>query len=91
VISTVAGTYTQIPLTLAWASTIHKAQSLTLDDVRIDIGDGAFASGQAYVAVSRARTLEGLSLSHPLSAADFFVDPEIARYETGILEQSETI
>lgn len=63
-------TFQQIPLILAWAVTIHKAQGLTLDDVRIDLGRGAFAPGQAYVALSRARTFEGLSLTAPLRAQD---------------------
>lgn len=63
-------TFEQIPLILAWAVTIHKAQGLTLDDVRIDLGRGAFASGQTYVALSRARTLSGLSLTAPLRVRD---------------------
>jgi ATP-dependent exoDNAse (exonuclease V) alpha subunit len=76
-------TFQQIPLILAWAVTIHKAQGLTLEDVRIDLGRGAFASGQAYVALSRARTLSGLSLTVPLRVQDIparLPSPAIARW-----------
>lgn len=76
--ATVIGSYTQIPVIPAWALTIHKAQGLTLDNVRIDLQRGAFASGQAYVALSRARSLEGLSFASPLRVSDVMIDPRIA-------------
>ncbi|WP_395646693.1 ATP-dependent RecD-like DNA helicase [Terricaulis sp.] len=70
--------YVQFPLAPAWALTIHKAQGMTLDSVEIDLGRGAFAPGQTYVALSRARSMETLRLTRPISARDVQVDPAIA-------------
>jgi ATP-dependent exoDNAse (exonuclease V) alpha subunit len=72
----VVGTFKQVPLRLAYAVTIHKAQGLTLDKVFIDFDSGMFAHGQAYVAFSRARTLEGLEISRPLRPRDLVLDRE---------------
>jgi len=74
---TTAGSFTQYPLRLAWAMTIHKAQGLTLDNVYLDLARRLFAHGQAYVALSRARSLEGLELSRPLTPGDIISDPRI--------------
>jgi len=74
------GGYTQLPLIPGWALTIHKAQGMTLDDVRVDLGDGAFASGQLYVAVSRARSLDGLSLARPLAPGDVKPDTHLLAF-----------
>lgn len=75
----VDGTFSQYPLRPAWAVTIHKAQGLTFDRVVIDAAD-AFAFGQVYVALSRCRTLEGLTLSTPLSARVAFGDSAVSGF-----------
>ncbi len=81
------GVFQQIPLRLAYALTIHKAQGLTLDKVYIDFDYGMFAHGQAYVAFSRARTLDGLRLSRPLRQRDLVLDRNA--YAFGALEKLE--
>lgn len=75
----VLGTFTQYPLRLAWAVTIHKSQGLTFDKVIIDAAR-AFAAGQVYVALSRCRTLKGIVLSTPLDYVELDNDPSVLRY-----------
>ena len=76
---TIIGTFTQIPLRVAWAVTIHKSQGLTFDRLMID-ATHSFAHGQVYVALSRCRTLEGLVLLRPLSSADVISDPQVRSF-----------
>jgi hypothetical protein len=76
------GSFTQFPLKLAWAVTIHKAQGKTFDRVVIDAGRGMFAPGQMYVALSRCRSLEGLVLTQPLQRHQVFVDRRIMSFMT---------
>lgn len=75
-----AGHYTQYPLMLAWAVTIHKSQGKTLGRVLVDFGSGAFAPGQAYVALSRCRSLDGIRLARSLRASDVRCDARIRRF-----------
>ena len=73
----VVSSFKQFPLKLGWAVTIHKAQGLTLESCSVDLGDGAFATGQAYVALSRCKTLDSLNLYRELKVRDALVDPDI--------------
>lgn len=76
----VLGTFRQFPLRLAWAITVHKSQGLTFKNVKIDFTGGVFAGGQTYVALSRCRSLEGISLKTPIRREDIFVKAEVARF-----------
>ncbi len=75
----IVGSFTQIPLKLAWAITIHKSQGLTFDKVIID-ANAAFAFGQVYVALSRCRTFNGIVLSTPISVSGIKTDSLILNY-----------
>jgi ATP-dependent DNA helicase PIF1 len=70
----------QIPMRHAWASTVHKSQGLSLPEVHIDLGTGAFSPGQAYVALSRVTSPEGLFFDTPLRLSDIRVDENVKRF-----------
>jgi ATP-dependent DNA helicase PIF1 len=72
--------FTQFPLRLAWAVTIHKSQGKTYDRAIVDLGQRSFAPGQTYVALSRISELEGLYLTRPLRPSDIIVDDNVRRF-----------
>jgi hypothetical protein len=76
----VVAEFTQFPLRLAWAVTIHKSQGKTYDRAIIDLGSRSFAPGQTYVALSRISSLDGLYLSRPLRPSDIIVDDNVVRF-----------
>ena len=82
--SVVVGTFAQYPLKLAWAITIHKSQGMTFDRMHFDLTRGTFAPGQAYVAISRMRTLNGLTLSNKIRQSHIMQNAEIRAFSNSL-------
>jgi len=78
------GKFKQYPIRLAWAVTIHKSQGKTFDKVVVDIGKGAFAHGQVYVALSRCRSMEGLLLQKPIQSRHIWSNQRIDMFHSRI-------
>jgi ATP-dependent DNA helicase PIF1 len=80
IVSEVVGTFTQYPIKLAWAITIHKSQGLTFNNVIVDLGWGAFVNGQLYTALSRCRTLNGITLRKKIRPDDVITDKRLIEF-----------
>lgn len=76
----VTGSFKQYPIKLAWAITVHKSQGKSFDNVIIDLGRGAFAHGQTYVALSRCRSFEGIRLKNPIRRSDIILDETVSQF-----------
>ena len=86
VLEEVISSFKQFPIKLGWAVTIHKSQGLTLESCSVDLGSGAFATGQAYVALSRCKNLNSLHLQRELKVSDALVDPDIVDFHKNYLK-----
>lgn len=78
------GSFTQFPIKMGWAITIHKSQGMTLPKALIYTGNGCFVPGQAYVGLSRLKSLSGLIISHPIRPEEIMVHPDVTKFYNDI-------
>jgi len=90
-IAKVRGYISQFPLKVAWAITIHKSQSMTYSRARIDFGRGAFCEGQAYVALSRLKSLDGLIMAKPFKESSIIVSPAVLDFSSNVNDYQRII
>lgn len=88
--SNLLGRMVQYPIKLAWSITIHKSQGLTFEKVYLNFGSGAFAAGQAYVALSRCKTLEGLQLRSRFRHSDIIIEPRVLGFFRCLKEREQS-
>ena len=81
------GKFVQLPIRLAWAITIHKSQGMSFDSVNLRLGNGCFAHGQLYTALSRCRSLGGLRIDRPVIGEDLIIDPEVLEFSESLERQ----
>lgn len=86
----IIGSFEQYPIRLAWAITIHKSQGQTFHKVFIDLGSGAFAHGQTYVALSRCTSFDGIKLRRPVESRDIIFDPRVYDYAKVMINENQT-
>jgi len=79
-IQTIIGEFEQYPIKPSWAITIHKSQGLTIDRIKLDVGNGMFAAGQLYVALSRCKKMDDIWFTKPITERDIIVDPRIVKF-----------
>ncbi len=82
--SVLVGSFTQYPFKLAWAITIHKSQGKTFNNIILDLGSGAFASGQVYVALSRCTRLKGITLKQRINKSDIILNSRINNFSRSL-------
>lgn len=84
------GTYSQYPLELGWAITIHKSHGLTLKHVIVDWDGGAFEASQVYVTLSRCKSLSSIFLHKPITSSDIKVDATVKKFMASIVSVSSS-